>query len=111
MNYSMESQVLHKYLYDFILLLLLQQCPELVEGFENDKVVKIAMNPEGRHCMALTEKGDVYSWGSNEFGQLGHDDMKPRDVPTKIPQHLQQFEVVEIACGANHRLKFISFLK
>lgn len=54
--------------------------------------------------MALTEKGDIYSWGCNEFGQLALDvlDMRPRDLPTKIAQH-SLGEVAEIACGANHR--------
>ena len=44
-------------------------------------IIKIAT---GRHhCLALDSKGFVYSWGSNEKGQLGHrlDDC---DIPHKI---------------------------
>ena len=27
-----------------------------------------------RHALALSEHGEVFSWGSNDYGQLGHGD-------------------------------------
>lgn len=33
---------------------------------------------------ALMENGDVYSWGYNGYGQLGHGDTTNRNVPTRI---------------------------
>lgn len=31
----------------------------------------------GQHCLILSEEGDVYSWGKNGFGQLGHNNREP----------------------------------
>ena len=36
------------------------------------------------HTMALTEEGDLYSWGLNPYGQLGIGDTKPRYEPICI---------------------------
>jgi alpha-tubulin suppressor-like RCC1 family protein len=39
----------------------------------------------GAHCLALTEAGEVYTWGDNGNGQLGLRDTKNRLTPTKVP--------------------------
>jgi alpha-tubulin suppressor-like RCC1 family protein len=49
------------------------------------------------HVLALDHHGHVWSWGSNEKGQLGHDHLE-----TKDPKQLQLQEVVQIACGVWH---------
>lgn len=36
------------------------------------------------HHFAINEKGDVYSWGLNNFGQTGIGHQKNIDEPTKI---------------------------
>jgi len=36
------------------------------------------------HHFAISEKGDVYSWGLNNFGQTGIGHQKNIDEPTKI---------------------------
>ena len=35
------------------------------------KVTKIAASLDGRHFLALTSTGEVYSWGDNDHGCLG----------------------------------------
>lgn len=35
-------------------------------------VTTVAVHPGGRHALALTEEGKVYSWGCGDRGQLGH---------------------------------------
>jgi len=37
-----------------------------------------------KHCIAITKKGEVYSWGINEFGQLGHGHLENVTKPKKI---------------------------
>ncbi len=36
------------------------------------------------HSVGLTESGDVYAWGANDFGQLGLNDNAPRSTPTQL---------------------------
>jgi alpha-tubulin suppressor-like RCC1 family protein len=45
----------------------------------------------------------VFSWGINEFGQLGHGDTKERNIPTKV-DFFDGKEIIQIACGYNHCL-------
>lgn len=39
----------------------------------------------GSSALALTETGDVYSWGDNAFGALGFGDIVNRPTPTLLP--------------------------
>jgi alpha-tubulin suppressor-like RCC1 family protein len=42
------------------------------------------LDPENGYTIALTSNGDVYAWGSNDFGQLVTGDTELRLTPTKI---------------------------
>lgn len=46
--------------------------PRQIEGLSGVIVKTIAVHSGGRHAMALTTEGKVYSWGEGEDGQLGH---------------------------------------
>lgn len=35
-------------------------------------IKKVAVNSGGKHCLALSSEGEVYSWGEAEDGKLGH---------------------------------------
>jgi alpha-tubulin suppressor-like RCC1 family protein len=48
--------------------------------------------------MLLTDGGNVFSWGGNRFGQLGHGDRKDRKTPTKVDA-LKGREVSKIVLG------------
>ena len=50
--------------------------PKLVSDLSTYVVRKVAVNTGGRHAMALTADGKVFSWGDGEYGQLGHGDNK-----------------------------------
>ncbi|XP_032598724.1 probable E3 ubiquitin-protein ligase HERC4 isoform X1 [Drosophila grimshawi] len=74
------------------------QIPELVDCV----ITQIACG--SRHSMALTEWGQVLSWGDNECGQLGHaSDQDVVQLP-KTVRALVSKTVVQIACGNNHSL-------
>src|SRR5206468_9878873 len=53
------------------------------------------------HACALTDGGDAYCWGSNEFGQLGNgsSDSAPQLVPVRVRTDVR-FTIV--AAGFNH---------
>ncbi|RUS15532.1 hypothetical protein BC937DRAFT_92341 [Endogone sp. FLAS-F59071] len=53
------------------------------------------------HLLALTATGDIYSWGSNRFGQLGHGHAGDTVVPEPI-EALQGVPAEAAACGAFH---------
>lgn len=56
--------------------LLCFQSMQLVTGFGDKEVTKLAAHPEGKHFLALSADGDVYSWGNGDGGRLGHGDNK-----------------------------------
>jgi len=47
-----------------------------VSGLEHHTVVKIVSNAEGRHFLALTSDGSVFTWGNGTHGQLGLGDFR-----------------------------------
>lgn len=53
------------------------------------------------HTAALTKKGEVFTWGGNYCGELGHGDMASRDTSTKIAS-LDGVVITQISCGYNH---------
>lgn len=81
------------------------ECPEQVEGFDGKEIVKLAAHADGKHSLALSVDGDVYSWGNGDGGRLGLGDNNSRDQPTKIPELVGK-NVVQIACGATYRFEF-----
>lgn len=50
--------------------------PGLVPGFSGIPIRQVAFG--SRHTLALTWNGDVYAWGSNDFGQCG---VEPTECP------------------------------
>ena len=40
-------------------------------GNNNNKPICLAAAGDGQHYLALTEAGEVWSWGSGEGGRLG----------------------------------------
>ena len=49
--------------------------------------------------MALSQKGEVYSWGINSDGQLGHGHKSDIKIPKKVKL---DSKVIDIACGDSH---------
>ena len=77
----------------------------LNETLSDKGVVDIRNGSE--HCLALTYNDrvhTVYSWGKNQFGQLGH-------TSSKTPQLISFFDdknVIQICCGAYHSMALTS---
>lgn len=54
-------------------------------------------------CLLLAENGHLYSFGMNEFGQLGHGDTEQRAFPTIVQFFLsKKIKVQQISCGFKH---------
>jgi hypothetical protein len=81
--------------------------PNLITTLDGISVSSVATGM--RHTAALAEDGKVYTWGSNDLGQLGHADTRDRLTPTVVRRiydlqsHLTRkgltFQPVAIAAG------------
>ncbi|CAG8688915.1 16472_t:CDS:2, partial [Funneliformis mosseae] len=54
------------------------------------------------HCLALTKDGEVYSWGSGRFGQLGHGELTDSLEKPMVIEFFQGLRVKKISCGGWH---------
>ncbi|KZC13853.1 RCC1 and BTB domain-containing protein 1 [Dufourea novaeangliae] len=78
--------------------------PTIVEVLSG-KDIKTFAYGSGGHVLALTSKGEVYSWGCNTYRQLGHQTTdRTYHVPTSVHMNLNEDLIVDIACGTNHTL-------
>jgi E3 ubiquitin-protein ligase HERC2 len=64
-------------------------------------VKKVAVHSGGKHAMALTLDGKVFSWGEGEDGKLGHGNRLNLDKPRMI-EALRSKKIRDIACGSSH---------
>ncbi|RQM26482.1 hypothetical protein B5M09_002918 [Aphanomyces astaci] len=95
---------------------VVRPCPQRVDDLSTVQVTAVALG--ARHSMALTSDGVVYSWGSGEFGQLGHGDIVNNelfqqqfdphtsrsypmiDLPLRLDKSLfDEIQIKQIACG------------
>ncbi|XP_011141461.1 E3 ubiquitin-protein ligase HERC2 [Harpegnathos saltator] len=75
--------------------------PTLLESIQHVFIKKVAVNSGGKHCLALSSEGHVYSWGEGDDGKLGHGNRLSYDRP-KLVEDLLGIEIVDIACGGHH---------
>lgn len=81
--------------------------PKLIQSLLKVKIIRIA-GAEG-HTLALSDRGDVFSWGSNTFGQLGHGNSEQSSKILSYPKKVEVLKkdfVVGIAAGESHSLCF-----
>ena len=46
------------------------------------KVIRVAVG--ALHCLALTDKGEVYAWGDNDHYQQGNSSHACNKIPVKV---------------------------
>eukprot|EP00435_Cladocopium_sp_Y103_P043988 s175_g12.t1 len=77
-----------------------QQVPAMVET--NGKRIRHAAGG-WRHFLAVTEDGELLSWGHNEYGQLGDGSQQKRRTPTVTPLP-GDVRATIVAAGSYHSL-------
>ncbi|KAL7983783.1 hypothetical protein Chor_000659, partial [Crotalus horridus] len=75
--------------------------PRQITALSNYVVKKVAVHSGGRHAMALTVDGKVFSWGEGDDGKLGHFSRMNCDKPRLI-EALKTKRIRDIACGSSH---------
>lgn len=61
--------------------------PTLLESIQHVFIRKVAVNSGGKHCLALSSEGEVYSWGEAEDGKLGHGNRRSRPNLINLVKH------------------------
>lgn len=71
--------------------------PRVLDSFADVKITQIACDKS--HVLALDANGNVYSFGSNDFGALGLGKQKSSMTPVKIPLPQSVHGIQQIYCG------------
>ncbi|KAM9836166.1 alsin [Aulostomus maculatus] len=74
--------------------------PQCIKSLNNKEVVRVAAG--ARHSLAVTAQSQVYSWGSNSSGQLGHME-SPSTVP-RLAKLSEGIRVWDVSAGERHSL-------
>lgn len=74
--------------------------PLCIKSLTGQEVIKVAAG--SHHSLALTAQCQVYSWGSNICGQLGHDN-SPVTVP-QLAKLSDDLRVWDLSAGQSHSL-------
>ena len=74
-----------------------------MKALAGQRVVQVALGSRDAQTLALTEDGNVYSWGDGDFGKLGRGGSDGCNVPHVIDR-LNGLEVCQIECGAQFSL-------
>jgi alpha-tubulin suppressor-like RCC1 family protein len=78
--------------------------PELNQYLIDKQIIDICCG--SRHTLVLTDCGEVYAWGYNEFGQIGNE-RRGRNECQSIPIKVSDFndeKVIQISCGFHHSI-------
>ena len=76
--------------------------PTLVNFFNDKKVVDAGFS--GFSAWALTDQGELYTWGDNEFGQLGTTNFDDQLDPYLVNQNFTNNEEKVISAGSSEYL-------
>lgn len=74
---------------------------DLVESLENHVITKVCCGSS--HSVAINEWGNVFTWGSNSFSQLGQESSESEPLP-KLVKTLGTKQIVQVACGDYHNI-------
>ncbi|KAG5879075.1 hypothetical protein JTB14_023898 [Gonioctena quinquepunctata] len=73
--------------------------PTVLDWYLAGSVIEAALGDN--HTLLVTREGKIFSCGSNDYGQLGHDQPRKRPQPVSgIEAHM----ITHIACGSTHSM-------
>jgi len=81
--------------------------PRPLESMHRRHVHQVACG--AAHMIALTTARDVFTWGSNQYGQLGHGDPGTYSLIPKQVRVMSGLDVKQLAAGENHSCVLTSF--
>ncbi|XP_017695564.1 PREDICTED: E3 ubiquitin-protein ligase HERC2-like, partial [Lepidothrix coronata] len=76
-----------------------QTIPMLVTGLKGLKVIDVSCGSGDAQTLAVTENGQVWSWGDGDYGKLGRGGSDGCKTP-KLIEKLQDLDIVKVRCGS-----------
>mmetsp|Transcript_2765 Transcript_2765/g.7800 ORF Transcript_2765/g.7800 Transcript_2765/m.7800 type:complete len:497 (+) Transcript_2765:160-1650(+) len=74
--------------------------PSMVEGLEHVRVVQAAIG--GWHSICVTDQGQMYAFGGNEYGQCGSEDLEGDVI---VPRPIMEgIKVKQVSAGGMHSI-------
>lgn len=61
----------------------MSRVPEIIPEFSEVSVIRLAAGED--HVIARDSQSRVWTWGSNDYGQLGHGNLEPSATPEIVP--------------------------
>lgn len=77
-----------------------QSKPKIIKCLATKNVIQIACGEY--HSLALTNNGEMYTWGANSFGQCGLGYTTKKESTPKLISTMIGVPIAKIACGGNH---------
>ncbi|XP_047341527.1 ultraviolet-B receptor UVR8 [Impatiens glandulifera] len=84
-----------------------ENMPLLVQGCLEQEIVN-SLSGGRAHSIAITSKGEIWSWGSGRNGRLGLGSSIDEKEPMLI-ECLEGSEVLQAVCGLDHSLALVSY--
>ena len=76
--------------------------PPLSQNHNHDRLSTPAPTPKIRYNAAVTEDGELFTWGLNDYGQLGLGDKEPRASPTRVQMPVDEAPIGTVSCGSTY---------
>lgn len=83
-----------------------QHTPQTLEYFESTGTRLSFLACGDSYTAAITEKGELFTWGKNQYGNLGFE-ARLQFTPQRV-QALSGHNIVQVACGSDHTLALSS---
>lgn len=83
--------------------------PMRVAALKNVRIRHVGSGQDAAHVVVVDETGQAWSWGNNDFGQLGQGDNRCRRIPTPISgTGPGGHTIVMVSLGCRHTMMLTS---
>jgi uncharacterized repeat protein (TIGR02543 family) len=72
---------------------------------EGERIIQVSLGGYGNHSSALTSSGRLFTWGENNYGQLGDGTTTQRNTPNEITARFNLNEgekIIQVSLGGYH---------